>query len=68
MDDILTVEEIADYLKVSRTTIWRWCNDGKLDAFKVGRGWRVRRRDLERFMSSALETSDARAPSPPSGT
>ena len=49
--EILTVQEVADYLRLSRTTIWRWCtlkgitqyldrcnNEGKLPAFKVGRG------------------------------
>jgi excisionase family DNA binding protein len=48
-DEVLTVKEVADYLKISRTTVWRWCNDGKLSAFKVGRGWRVRRIVVERL-------------------
>jgi len=49
MDEILTVREVAEYLKLSRTTIWRWRNEGKLQAFKVGRGWRIRRSELERI-------------------
>jgi len=49
MDEILTVREVAEYLKLSRTTIWRWCNEGKLHAFKVGRGWRVHRSEIERI-------------------
>jgi excisionase family DNA binding protein len=49
MDEILTVREVAEYLKLSRTTIWRWCNEGKLQAFKVGRGWRIHRSELERI-------------------
>ncbi|MBI5877194.1 MAG: helix-turn-helix domain-containing protein [Chloroflexi bacterium] len=59
MDQLMTVQEVADYLKVSRTTVWRWCSDGRLPACKVGRGWRVRRKDLERFVSlSALEVRE----------
>lgn len=50
MDDILTLQEVAAYLKVSRTTVWRWCNEGTLSAFKAGKGWRVHRFDLERFL------------------
>jgi excisionase family DNA binding protein len=50
MEEILTVREVAAYLKVSRTTVWRWCNEGTLPAVKIGRGWRVRQRDLERFV------------------
>jgi len=49
MDEILTVREVAEYLKLSRTTIWRWCNEGRLQAFKVGRGWRIHQSELERI-------------------
>ena len=58
MDDILTVQEVADYLKVSRTTVWRWCNEGKLAAFKIGRGWRVHRTELQRFISAPPEAHE----------
>lgn len=50
MDEILTVREVAEYLKLSRTTIWRWCNNGKVDAFKVGRGWRIHRTEVEKII------------------
>ena len=49
MDEILTVREVAEYLKLSRTTIWRWCHEGKLQAFKVGRGWRIHRSEIEKI-------------------
>jgi excisionase family DNA binding protein len=49
MDEILTVREVAEYLKLSRTTIWRWCNEGKLQAFKVGRGWRIHRSEIDKI-------------------
>ncbi len=45
MDEILTVREVAEYLKLSRTTIWHWCKEGKLQAFKLGRGWRIHRQE-----------------------
>lgn len=51
IDETLTVQEVADYLKVSRTTVWRWCHQGLLPAFKIGRGWRVRRGELEKIMA-----------------
>ncbi len=50
MDDILTVQEVAAYLKVSRSTVWRWCSQGKLLAFKAGHGWRVPRWSVEQLM------------------
>ncbi|MEI7769983.1 MAG: helix-turn-helix domain-containing protein [Chloroflexales bacterium] len=52
MRDVLTVDEIADYLRVSRATICRWCGTGKLPAFKIGKSWRVQRGDLEDYIRS----------------
>ena len=53
MDEILTVREVAEYLKLSRTTIWRWCHEGKLKAFKVGRSWRIHQSEIEKASSMA---------------
>jgi|GEM_PF-1049424 excisionase family DNA binding protein len=50
MRDVLTVDEIADYLRVSRATICRWCGTGRLPAFKIGKSWRVQRNDLEGYI------------------
>ncbi len=58
MDKILTVPEVAEYLKVSRTTVWRWCNEGKLQAFKAGRGWRVHRAEVEKIVGRKLDEMD----------
>jgi len=54
MDEILTIREIAAYLKISRTTVWRWCAGGQLPAFRVGRGWRVRRTEVEKMLGQSL--------------
>ena len=50
MDEIMTVEEVAAYLKVSKNTVRRWCVKGKLPAFKIEREWRIYREDLERVI------------------
>jgi excisionase family DNA binding protein len=44
---VLTVAEVAAYLKISPTTVWRHCVRGTLPAFRVGRQWRVERHDLD---------------------
>ncbi len=49
-DELLTIAEVAAYLKLSRRTAWRWCKTGRLPAFKVGHQWRVAQRDLEEFI------------------
>jgi excisionase family DNA binding protein len=45
-DQLLTVAEVAEYLRVSRVTVWRWCHEGAIPAFRVGRLWRIRKQDL----------------------
>src|SRR3954468_12522045 len=52
--EVLTVNEIAGYLRVSETTVWRWCNSGKLPAFRIGRSWRIRRADLEQHIQQSV--------------
>ena len=47
---LLTIAEVAAYLKLSRRTAWRWCKSGRLPAFKVGHQWRVAQRDLDEFI------------------
>ena len=58
MEDILTVQEVAQYLKVSQMTVWRWCKKGKIKAFKAGRSWRIPRSAIEQLLHPALETDE----------
>lgn len=44
---VLTLEEVADYLRLSRKTVYRMARSGGLPAFKAANHWRVRRADLE---------------------
>lgn len=50
MMEFLTVEEIASTLKVSVQTVRNWIKTGKLPALKVGRQWRVRKEDFEKYL------------------
>lgn len=45
-NEVLTVQEVAAYLRVSRVTVWRWCRDGTIPAVRLGRNWRIRQIDL----------------------
>lgn len=43
MPDLLTVQQAADYLGVSKNTVYSWCNSGDLPSFKVGNTRRIRK-------------------------
>ena len=47
-----TVLEVAERLKVTKFTIQRWCSSGKLPAVKIGKEYRIRAADLNRWYES----------------
>lgn len=51
-DDVLTVNEVAKYLKVNERTIYRLAASSGLPAFKVGNSWRFKRSELEAWIKS----------------
>jgi len=48
-EPLLTVQEVADRMKVTPRTVGDWIRHDKLRAIKVGRDWRVSVKDLEAF-------------------
>ena len=47
MNDVLSVREVAQYLKLNEQTVYRLARDGKLPASKIGKQWRFSRREIE---------------------
>jgi excisionase family DNA binding protein len=50
VDQILTLKEVAAYLKLAEKTAYRLVSEGKLPGFKVGGSWRFKREDLEAWI------------------
>jgi len=49
-DEILTIQELAEYLKLNEKTAYRLASEGKLPGFKVGGSWRFKMTDLEAWI------------------
>jgi excisionase family DNA binding protein len=61
-DELLTRQQVADYLKVQRCTLEQWASTGREDGppyIKVGRLVRYRREDLDRWLDSRREGRNA---------
>jgi excisionase family DNA binding protein len=58
---LLSVAEVADELQVSIDTVRNWINQKKLKAAKLGRDWRIRREDLDRFIEQRQNIQDDEA-------
>ena len=54
---LLTVEQVAQYLKVDKFTIYRLVAQRKLPAFKVGNQWRFKRSMLEVWLRNNMNIS-----------
>jgi excisionase family DNA binding protein len=50
--EIMTPDQAADYLQVDRETVYRYIRSGKLDASRLGRSYRISRRNIELLLLS----------------
>ena len=57
-DEILTLPEVAQLLKVAEKTVYTMAQKGELPAFKVGGQWRFRRTDLDAWIDAKTRRSD----------
>lgn len=51
-DPILTIKDVANYLKVNERTIYRLAASGELPGFKVGNSWRFKQNELEQYIAA----------------
>ncbi len=59
----MSTEEVAGYFGVKKTTVYRWCREGRIPCLKIGRRWRVRREELEDLLME-VERSFRESPTP----
>ncbi len=61
-DILLTFQEAAELLRVSRATMYRLLASGQLIGHKVGRGWRFYKTDVHKFVASQTGSGLHHAP------
>ena len=50
MDKWLTLEQIAEYLQMSTSSIYKMAQKGKIPAYKVGRQWRFKKEEIDKWI------------------
>jgi excisionase family DNA binding protein len=55
-NDVMRVNEVADYLRCHTASIYRLLKRKKIPAFKVGFDWRFSRREIDDWMNAPNET------------
>ena len=56
-DDILTIEEVAKYLRVSERTVYDWAQKGEIPSGKIGTVWRFKKSEIERWVNERLSSN-----------
>jgi PTS system nitrogen regulatory IIA component len=56
-DDILTIEEVARYLRVSERTVYDWAQKGEIPSGKIGTVWRFKKSEIERWVNERLSSN-----------
>ncbi len=54
-DDILTVKELAAWLKLNEKTAYKLVLQGKIPGFKVGGSWRITRGEIKKWIEKQQE-------------
>jgi excisionase family DNA binding protein len=57
MARLINIDELADYLKLKKQTIYNWLNQGKISGIKVGGVWRFERKDIDSWIKSRKRIS-----------
>lgn len=57
-DRWLSVDEISQYLGVTRDTIYKWLSDRNLPAHKIGRLWKFKKDDIDIWVKTQSTKED----------
>ena len=56
-DEILTIDEVAVFLKAGKRTVYRLAATGEIPAFKLGGTWRFRRSELDQWIAASIHNN-----------
>jgi excisionase family DNA binding protein len=54
-NDVFNIDELADYLKIPKSTLYKLVREGKIPAQKVGRHWRFHKEAIARWLGNQKE-------------
>jgi excisionase family DNA binding protein len=50
ISEVMTIEELAAYLKIPKSTLYKLAREGKVPSHKIGRHWRFQKRSIDRWL------------------
>lgn len=52
MPRLINIDELAEYLRLQKQTIYNWLNQGKISGIKVGGVWRFDQKEIDDWLRS----------------
>jgi excisionase family DNA binding protein len=52
--EVLTIDEVATYLRLKPQTIYKWAQGNRIPAAKLGKEWRFRKSIIERWLDEQM--------------
>jgi PTS system nitrogen regulatory IIA component len=62
LPEIMTIEEVAEHLRVSERTVYDWAQKGDIPCGKFGTSWRFKRQDIENWIDKRLNGEKNKQP------
>ena len=60
--EILTLEEVAAWLRLKPQTIYKWAQEGRIPAAKLGKEWRFKRSVLDKWLDEQMSSGNGEKP------
>jgi len=61
LDEVMTIDGLAAYLKISKSTLYKLAQNRKLPGQKVGKRWRFHKEAIDRWLENSPRPADAAA-------
>mgnify|MGYP002588524988 FL=1 len=53
--EILTIDDVMDYLNTGRNSVYKLLISGKLKGFRIGRVWKISKKSLDKYIDECVE-------------
>ena len=57
-DDIMTIKELANYLKIAEKSAYRFASEKKIPCFQIGNAWRFSKKEIDSWIEKESKTKD----------
>lgn len=54
-NEIMRFEEVMEFLNIGKNTLYKLLNDGEINAFKIGKVWKILKKSVEEYIDKKVQ-------------